>query len=97
MYLVTVLPSMIMLNENAKTLFVQKPILANCIESNMEGEIDMENQLRIKKLPNPVTIREPASKIYVDNKINDPSIVKNTERYHQYQWWKIRKHRICSS
>ena len=79
-YFVTVLPSMIMLIENAKTLCVQEPILANCIESNMEGDIDMENQLTIKKLPNPVTIREPASKIYADDKINDPSIVKNTWR-----------------
>ena len=36
----------------------------------------MKNQFRIKNLPDPDSIREAASKSYVDNKFNDPSIIK---------------------
>ena len=32
----------------------------------------------MKTLPHPIIIREAASKSYVDNKYNDPSIIKNT-------------------
>ena len=39
----------------------------------------MKNQYRIKNLPDPISIREPVSKHYVDNLFNDPSIIKNTE------------------
>ena len=39
----------------------------------------MKNQYRIKNLPDPISIREAASKIHVDNFFNDPSIIKNTE------------------
>ena len=39
----------------------------------------MKNQYRIKYLPDPISIREAASKHYVDNLFNDLSIVKNTE------------------
>ena len=39
----------------------------------------MKNQFRIKNLPDPICKREAASKNYVDNLFNDPSIVKNTE------------------
>ena len=60
------------------SLFVQKPYLRkNYIESNIEEDIDLKNQYRIKNLPDPNSIREPASKNYVDNLFNDPSIVKN--------------------
>ena len=60
------------------SLFVQKPYLrANYIESIIEEDIVLKNQLRIKHLPDPINIREAASKIYVDNLFNDPSIVKN--------------------
>ena len=60
-------------------LFVQKPYLRfNYIESNIEEDIDLKNQFRIANLPDPISIREPASKNYVDNKFNDPSIIKNT-------------------
>ena len=38
----------------------------------------MKNQYRIKNLPNLLSIREACSRIYVDNKFNDPSIIKNT-------------------
>ena len=38
----------------------------------------MKNQNRNNKLPDPKNIREAASKIYVDNKFNEPSIIKNS-------------------
>ena len=61
------------------SLFVQKPYLrTNYIESNIEEDIDLKNQYRIKNLPDPLSIREAASKNYVDNLFNDPSIIKNT-------------------
>ena len=40
--------------------------------------MDLKNQFRIKNLPDPISIREAASKNYVDNLLNEPSIVKNT-------------------
>ena len=58
-------------------LFVQKPYLRqNYIESNIEEDIDLKNPFKIKNLPDPISIREAASKNYVDNLFNDPSIVK---------------------
>ena len=60
------------------SLFVQKPYLRhNYIEANIEEDIDLKNQYRIKNLPDPISIREAASKNYVDNLFNDPSIIKN--------------------
>ena len=62
------------------SLFVQKPFLrTNYIESNIEDDIDLKNQYRIKKSPDPISKREAISKHYVDNLFNDPSIMKNTE------------------
>ena len=62
------------------SLFVQKPYLrTNYIEANIEEDIDLKNQYRIKNLPDPLSIRETCSKNYVDNSFNDPSIVKNTD------------------
>ena len=59
------------------SLFVQKPYLrTNYIESNVEENIDMKNQYRITNLPDPLSIREACSKNYVDNLINNPSILK---------------------
>ena len=50
------------------SLFVQKPYLrTNYIEANIEEDIDLKNQYRIKNLPNPISITEAASKNYVDN------------------------------
>ena len=60
------------------SLFVQKPYLrTNYIESNIEEDIDLKNQFSIKNVPDPISIREAASKNYVDNLFNDPSILKN--------------------
>ena len=59
------------------SLFVEKPYLrTNYIESNIEKDIDIRNHFRIKNLPDPISIREAASKIYVDNKLINPSIRK---------------------
>ena len=66
-------------NKIDTSLFVQKPYLrTNYIEADIEEDIDLKNQFRIKNLPDPISIREAASKNYVDNKFNDPSIIKNT-------------------
>ena len=61
------------------SLFVQKPYLRTIFkEANKEEDINLKNQYRIKNLPDPISIREAASKNYVDNLFNDPSIIKNT-------------------
>ena len=55
-------------HKNDTSLFVQKPYLrTNYIESNLEEDINMKNQFRIKNLPDPISIREACSKKYVDN------------------------------
>ena len=59
------------------SLFVQKPYLrTNYIEANIEEDIDLKGQYRNKNLPDPISITEAASKHYVDNLFNDPSIIK---------------------
>ena len=68
-------------NDNVRkidtSLFVQKPYLrTNYIESNIEEDIDLKNQFRMKNLTDPIGISEPCSKIFVDNLFNDPSVVK---------------------
>ena len=71
-------------NSNNKidtSLFVQKRYLRhNYIEANIEEDIDLKNQYRIKNLPDPISIREACSKNYVDILFNDPGIIKNTEQ-----------------
>ena len=65
-------------NKIDTSLFVQKPYLrTNSIEANIEKDIDLKNQFRIKYLPDPISIREACIKIYVDNLFNDPSIMEN--------------------
>ena len=67
-------------NKIDTSLFVQKPYLRhNYIEANIEEDIDLKNQFRVKNLPDPINIKEACNKNYVDNKFNDPSILKNTE------------------
>ena len=61
------------------SFFLQKPYLRiNYTESNIEEDIDLKNQIRIKSLPDPFSIREAVSKNYADSLLNDPSILKNT-------------------
>ena len=67
-------------NKIDTSLFVQKPYLrTNYIESNIEEDIDLKNQYRIKNLLDPISIKDPASKNYVDNSFNDFIIIRNTE------------------
>ena len=66
-------------NKADTSLFVKKPYLrTNYIESNIEEDIDLKGHYRIKNLPDPINIREAASKKYVDNLLNDPSLIKNS-------------------
>ena len=71
-------------NSDKKTdlsLSVQKPYLraiAIYIDANIEEDIDLKNQYRIKKTPDPISKQDACSKNYVDNRFTDPSIIKNT-------------------
>ena len=66
-------------NKIDSSLFVQKPYLRTIyIDANIEEDIDLKNQFRIKNLLDPISIREPAPKHHVDSLFNDPSITKNT-------------------
>ena len=66
-------------NKIDTSLFVQKPYLrTNYIESNIEEDIDLKNQYRIRNLPDPISIGEAVSKNYADKLFNDSSIVKNS-------------------
>ena len=68
-------------NKIDTSLFVQKPYLRTIyIEINIEEDIDLKNQYRIKNLSHHFSSREAASKNYVDNKFNDPSIIKSNNR-----------------
>ena len=65
-------------NKIDTSLFVQRPYLrTSYIEANIEADVDLKNQFRIKNLPDPISMREVCSKNYVDTLFNDPSIVKN--------------------
>ena len=65
-------------NKIDTSLFVQKPYLrTNYIESNIEEDIDLKNQYRIKNLPDPIKIQDACTKNYAHKLFNDPSIVKN--------------------
>ena len=66
-------------NKIHTSLVVQKPYLrTNYKEANIEEDIDLKNQFRIKNLPDPISIRGACRKNYVDNLFKEPSIVKNT-------------------
>ena len=50
-------------NKIDTSMFVQKTYLRhNYIEADIEEDIDLKNQYRIKNLPDPLSIREAASK-----------------------------------
>ena len=56
----------------------KKPFLrTNYLESNFEEHFDPNCRYRIENLPDPLSIREAASKNYVDKKFNDQSIIKD--------------------
>ena len=60
-------------------MFSQKPYLrTNYIASKIKEEVDLKNQFRIRKLPKPISIREAASKSYVDKKFKNLSRIKNS-------------------
>ena len=66
-------------NKINTSLFVQKHYLrTNYKESNVEEDIDLKNQFRIKNLPDPISIREACTKNYVDNSFSNSGIIKNT-------------------
>ena len=76
MYLETLLKKDNKIDTN---LFVQKPYLrTNFIEANIEEDIDLKNQYRIKNLPDPTNLQDACSRNYVDNLFNDSSIIKNS-------------------
>ena len=64
MFLVTVLPHRIMVI-NLIQVCLYKNIICGV---NTEEDFDLENQYRVKNLPDPISIREAALKNYVDNK-----------------------------
>ena len=67
-------------NKVDTSLFVQKPYLrTNYIESNIEEDIDLKNQYRIKNLPDPISITEACNKNYIDNAIDKSSLVRNNK------------------
>ena len=69
-------------NKIDTSLFVGNSYLRTIyLESNIEGDIDLQKQYRIKNFPDPISNRDATSKLYVDNKFNDPSILKNTAHF----------------
>ena len=67
-------------NKIDTSLFVQKPYLrTSYIESNIEEDIDLKNQYRIKNLPDPANLQDACNKNYVDNAFDEISIVRNNK------------------
>ena len=48
------------------------------IESKIEEDKDKKNQFRFKSLPDPISLREQAGKLYFDNNPNNYFTKKNT-------------------
>ena len=62
-------------NKTDTSLFVQKLYLrTNYTESNIEENIDLKKQFRIKNLPHRISIREAASKNCVENKFYNAGV-----------------------
>ena len=62
------------------SLFVQKPYLrTNYIESNIEEDINLKNQFRIKNLPDPTNLQDAGTENYIDNAIDKVSLVRNNK------------------
>ena len=66
-------------NKIDTSLFVQNFYLrSKYIEANIEENVDLNNQYKIKSSPDPTDIQDACSKNYVESLFNDPSILKNT-------------------
>ena len=58
-------------NKIDASLFVPKNYLrTKFIEAKIEEDINLKHQYRNKSLPDPINIKEAATKNYVDNKFN---------------------------
>ena len=63
---------------NDTSVFVQRPYLrSNYKENNIEEDIVLQSQFRIKNLPCPQKNSVAVCKCYVDSGLNDPSIIQN--------------------
>ena len=69
-------------NKNDSSLFVQKTYLRTTyIEANIEEEIDIKNQKRIKSLPFPTEKIDAVCKAFVDSGLYDPSINRSITHF----------------
>ena len=63
-------------NKVDTSLIVQNSYLrTNYVDTNIEEDIDMKKQFRIRNLIDPISITEAVSILHVDNKFKDPSIL----------------------
>ena len=59
-------------NKIDTSLFVQIPYLtSNFIARDIDHDINLKNQYRIKNMVNPINNEDAVNKIYIDNKIVD--------------------------
>ena len=64
-------------NKIDTSLFVKKPYLkTNYIEANIEEDIDLKNQYKIKNLIDPINLHDACNKNYIDNTINESSLLR---------------------
>ena len=67
-------------NKIDTSLFVQKPYLrTKYIEANKKEDIDLKNQFRIKNLPDPTNLQDACNKNYIDDAIDEVSLVRNNK------------------
>ena len=73
-------------NDNNKidtSLFVKKHYLRNnYIETDLDHDINLKNQYRIKNIPDPINNNDSVNKIYIDNKIAD--VIKRNIQNEEY-------------
>ena len=64
-------------NKIDTSLFVKKPYLrTNYIEANIEEDIYLKNQYKIKNLIDPIKLHDACNKNYIDNTINESSLLR---------------------